>query len=364
MGRRLAALEGVAVTAGFWRGRRVLVTGHTGFKGSWLALWLQHLGAEVTGYALAPPTQPSLFEEARVAQGMRSVIGDVRDLATVRAAVADARPEVVIHMAAQPLVRQSYTEPVETYATNVMGTVHVLEAVRAVGGVRALVNVTTDKCYENREWPWGYRETDSLGGADPYSNSKACSELVTAAYRSSFLKDAGVATARAGNVIGGGDWAADRLLPDILRAFAEGRAVAIRNPHAVRPWQHVLEPLAGYLLLAQKLHEQPAAHSQAWNFGPAQDDARPVSWIVDQMARRWGAGARWDIAPGDHPHETSYLQLDASKARSQLGWRPQTTLAQALDLTVQWARQRAAGTDVRALCLEQITRHIDEQGKA
>jgi CDP-glucose 4,6-dehydratase len=340
----------------FWRERRVLVTGHTGFKGSWMSLWLQAMGAEVTGFALAPNTTPSLFEEARVASGMQSVIGDIRDPAALAETMQQARPEVVIHMAAQPLVRYSYQAPVETYATNVMGTVHVLEAVRRTREVRAVVNVTTDKCYENREWVWGYREDEPMGGHDPYSSSKGCAELVSASYRRSFLQEAGVAlaTARAGNVIGGGDWAPDRLIPDILRGFEEGAVVPIRRPTAVRPWQHVLEPVRGYLMLADALHTRGAAYAEAWNFGPNDEDARPVSWIVERMASLWGQDARWELDPGQHPHEAGYLKLDISKVRARLGWHPALRLADALQMIVEWSRERRAGTDVRRLTLDQI----------
>lgn len=345
----------------FWSGKRVLLTGHTGFKGSWLALWLQQLGATVTGFALAPPTQPSLFEEAGVADGMHSILGDVRDLSALQRAMQEAQPDVVIHMAAQALVRLSYDTPVETYATNVMGTVHLLEAVRQTPGVRAVVNVTTDKCYENKEWVWGYRENEPMGGFDPYSNSKGCSELVSAAYRSSFFNPAdharhgvALATARAGNVIGGGDWAKDRLIPDILAAFAAGKQVPIRNPHATRPWQHVLEPLRGYLTLAEHLYTDGPAFAEGWNFGPNGDDAKPVEWIVRQLARRWGQGASWQIDAGNHPHEANYLKLDISKAGQRLHWQPALRLNDALGLIVDWARARQAGADMHTVTLGQI----------
>lgn len=345
----------------FWQGRRVFLTGHTGFKGSWLSLWLQNLGAELTGYALAAPTNPSLFEEARVAEGMRSIEGDIRDLAHFRTSMQGAGPEVVIHMAAQPLVRHSYQNPAETYATNVMGTVHLLEAVRATPGVRAVVNVTTDKCYENREWVWGYRESDPLGGHDPYSSSKGCAELVSSAYRSSFFNPSdyarhgvALATVRAGNVIGGGDWARDRLIPDIVAAFEQGRPAIIRNPHAIRPWQHVLEPLRGYLMLAERLAEEGTAYAEGWNFGPNDEDARPVGWIVEQMASRWGEGAAWTTDEGDHPHEAGFLKLDISKARGRLRWHPALRLGDALDMVVDWSRRRNDDADPRALCLSQI----------
>ena len=345
----------------FWRGKRVFLTGHTGFKGSWLSLWLQSLGAQVTGYALPAPNNPSLYDIARVADGMDSVIADIRDLATLQQAMQSAEPEIVIHMAAQPLVRESYRNPVETYATNVMGTVHVLEAARHAGSVRAIVNITTDKCYENREWVWGYRENEPMGGYDPYSNSKGCAELVSAAYRSSFFnpKDyerhgVAVATVRAGNVIGGGDWAQDRLIPDILAAFEAGSPVHIRNPHAIRPWQHVLEPLRGYLTLAERLFEQGAAYAEAWNFGPRDEDAKPVCWIVEQLASLWGTGANWQIDAGDHPHEAHYLKLDISKARSLLDWNPALNLQQALELIVAWTQARQARQDMRQATLSQI----------
>ncbi len=352
------------MTRDFWRCRRVLLTGHTGFKGSWLSLWLQSLGAELTGFALPPPTRPSLFEEADVAAGMRSIIGDIRDLAAVQDAVQSARPELVIHMAAQPLVRYSYQYPVETYSTNVMGTVHLLETVRQVSGIKAVVNVTTDKCYENREWAWGYRENEPMGGLDPYSNSKGCAELVSTAYRTSFFNPAdyeqhGVAlgTARAGNVIGGGDWALDRLLPDILAAFGEGRQVSIRNPHAIRPWQHVLEPLRGYLTLAERLYQVGPAFAEAWNFGPRDDDAKSVEWIVRRMAELWGSGAAWQLDLSTQPHEAHYLKLDISKASSRLGWQPTLSLDEALQLTVEWARQRASRSNLKSLTLDQIQQY-------
>lgn len=345
--------------AQFWRGKRVLLTGHTGFKGSWLALWLQRMGADVSGFALAAPTTPSLFDEARVAAGMTSVIGDIRDLAAVNAAMASACPEIVIHLAAQPLVRPSYAEPVETFATNVMGTVHLLDAARRVDSVRAIVNVTTDKCYENREWAWGYRENEPMGGHDPYSNSKGCSELVTSSYRRSFFDARGVAlaSARAGNVIGGGDWALDRLVPDILRAFERAQSVVIRNPHSTRPWQHVLEPLGGYLTLAERLYVDGTAYAEGWNFGPRDDDAKPVQWIVERMAAAWGGSARWSLDTGEHPHEAHYLKLDISKACHRLGWQPRWALRQSLDSIVEWHRAWLAQEDVQALCLKQIDQY-------
>ena len=355
MERRYGTVEGVGVNPSFWRGRRVFVTGHTGFKGSWLSLWLQAMGAAVTGYALAPPTSPSLFERARVADGIDSHIDDVRDADALRACLLAAAPEVVIHMAAQPLVRASYRDPVQTYATNVMGTVHLLEAVRAAPSVRSVVIVTSDKCYENREWIWGYREDEAMGGYDPYSSSKGCAELVASAWRRSFFADgAGIATARAGNVIGGGDWADERLIPDLLRAFDAEQPVTIRHPHAVRPWQHVLEPLAGYLLLAERLHDARDAHVGAWNFGPGEDDARPVQWIVERMVELWGDGAHWRLDAALQPHEAGYLKLDCAKARNALSWRPKWSLDTALQRIVAWHRAERAGADMRAFTLQQI----------
>jgi CDP-glucose 4,6-dehydratase len=358
---RSCALESLEMNPGFWAGRRVLVTGHTGFKGSWLSLWLSDLGAEVTGYALEPATDPSLFQIARIPERVKSVIGDVRDLSALGACIKRARPEVVIHMAAQALVRPSYADPVGTYQTNVMGTVNLLESVRGVPDVKAVVVVTSDKCYENREWLWGYRESDPVGGRDPYSNSKGCAELVTSAYRSSFFANAdrpvGISSARAGNVIGGGDWAVDRLVPDAITAFAEGRPVTLRNPAAIRPWQHVLEPLGGYLLLAEKLFHEPAVYSEAWNFGPRDDDAKPVSWLVSRLAELWGSNAQWSASSGAEVHEAHYLKLDCSKARERLGWSPRIDLDEALTWVVEWYRAHDAGLDAGALAEEQIHRY-------
>ena len=346
----------------FWRNRRVLLTGHTGFKGSWLALWLQQLGAQLVGYSLPAPTDPSLFELAGVARDMESVEGDVRDLASLERTLRSARPEIVVHMAAQSLVRRSYADPVETYTTNVVGTVNVLEAVRRAGdAVRAVVVVTSDKCYENREWVWGYREDEPLGGHDPYSSSKGCAELVTSAYRKSFFNTAGdggkaaVASARAGNVVGGGDWAEDRLVPDIMRAMISGRSVRVRNPEAVRPWQHVLDPLSGYLLLAEKLcGDDPQRYAEGWNFGPREDDARTVRWIVERVTKAWGPEARWEADAGPHPHEAHYLKLDCSKARTELGWQPRWNVGWALDATVAWYKGFQSQQNVREMTIEQI----------
>jgi CDP-glucose 4,6-dehydratase len=353
----LIATKG-AVDPTFWAGKRVFLTGHTGFKGSWMSLWLQQMGAKLTGFALAPPTSPALFEVAGVAAGMTSIIGDIRNREALEAAMVAADPEIVIHMAAQPLVRASYDDPVGTYAINVMGTVHLLEAVRKVASVRAVCVVTTDKCYENREWVWGYREDEAMGGYDPYSNSKGCSELVTSAYRRSFFTHDGqpaLASGRAGNVIGGGDWAADRLIPDILQAVANGDPVLIRNPLATRPWQHVLEPVSGYLVLCQALWADPTA-AQAWNFGPRDEDARPVQWIVERMCARWGGGADWTRDESVQPHEANYLKLDISKARFGLGWQPRWSLSEALDRIVAWHRAWLLGVDMHAYSLKELER--------
>jgi CDP-glucose 4,6-dehydratase len=350
------------MNASFWRGKRVFLTGHTGFKGSWLSLWLQSLGAELTGFALAPPTNPSLFEEAKVADGMTSILGDVRDLSALQAALHKTQPEIVIHMAAQPLVRYSYQSPVETYAVNVMGTVHLLEAVRQTPSVRAVVNVTTDKCYENKEWVWGYREDETMGGFDPYSNSKGCSELVTRAYRQSLFQigahKVALASARAGNVIGGGDWALDRLVPDILRALGQGQVISIRNPNAIRPWQHVLEPLSGYLQLAEQLFaDNGQDYAQAFNFGPREEDAKPVQWIVENICKAWGGDAQWAQQTGEHPHEAHYLKLDISKAKMRLGWQPKWSLDIALAKIVEWHLAYLAQDNMRTFTLNQINQY-------
>jgi len=344
------------VNRNFWSGKRVFLTGHTGFKGSWLSLWLQSMGAELNGLSLAPPTTPSLFNEAKVITGMHSTIGDIRDYSAVFAAMKTCKPDIIFHMAAQPLVRYSYQEPVETYATNVMGTVHVLEAARQVGTAKVVVNITTDKCYENKEWVWGYREEEPMGGFDPYSNSKGCSELVTSAYRRSFFNNCGIAlaSARAGNVIGGGDWATDRLIPDILRAFEKSQPVYIRNPHATRPWQHVLEPLSGYLMLAERLYTDQKIFAEGWNFGPHEEDARPVQWIVEQMVAAWDDGASWQLDDRVQPHEANYLKLDISKAKSKLGWHPRWSLADSLRRITDWHHHWLSHGNVHSKCLSQI----------
>lgn len=344
----------------FWQGRRVFLTGHTGFKGSWLSLWLQRLGADVTGYALAPPTEPNLFQLASVARGMSSIEADVRDFERLRTELVAADPEIVIHMAAQPIVRRSYRDPVETYGTNVMGTVHLLESVRACGSVRSVVVVTSDKCYENREQLEACREDDAMGGYDPYSSSKGCVELVVSAFRRSYFAEDGApaaASARAGNVIGGGDWSEDRLVPDIVKTWMAGEAVRIRNPMALRPWQHVLEPLRGYLLLAQRLHEGGQRYASGWNFGPADEDVRPVSWVADELARRWGGDVSWRLDDGAHPHEAHSLTLNCEKALEQLGWRPQIALDQALDWISEWYAGFMRNDDPAQLVLHDIERY-------
>jgi CDP-glucose 4,6-dehydratase len=346
----------------FWKGKQVFITGHTGFKGSWLCLWLSRLGADVTGYALEPPTKPSLFELAKVNKLVTSVRGDVRNGKKLAACLREAKPDIVFHLAAQPLVRDSYLRPVDTYETNVMGTVNILEAIRLHGGtVRAFVNVTTDKVYENRENRRAYKESEPLGGFDPYSNSKACSELVTAAYRSSFFNPddykkhkVAIATARAGNVIGGGDWAMDRIVPDCIKAIMAGKPVVVRNPHAIRPWQHVLEPLSGYLCLAEKLYKGGPKYNGSWNFGPAGRDCWSVEDLVRSICRLWSPKARFNIAKVKGPHEASFLKLDCSRARSRLGWRPRWNLEKALSSTVEWYKAYFLEKDMREICYNQI----------
>jgi CDP-glucose 4,6-dehydratase len=348
-----------------WRGRRVLVTGHTGFKGSWLSLWLQALGADVTGFSLPPPSDPSLFAAARIDQLVDHHTGDIRDLAVVRAVVEASRPEMIFHLAVQPLVRHSYREPVDTYAANVMGTVHVLEAARRACDVKAIVCVTSDKCYENRESMRPYRESDPMGGHDPYSSSKGCAELIAAAYRNSFFADGpALATVRAGNVIGGGDWAEDRLVPDLIRAFEAGNAPLIRSPDAVRPWQHVLEALGGYLQIAERLLAGEREFADAWNFGPADDDARPVWWMVDRMRAAWGDTRPQNIDSAPRVHEAGLLRLDCSKAHAALGWRPVLTLDHALDWIVAWHKAIGRGEDARMLSLDQIAAYSAAASRA
>lgn len=350
------------MTPGFWQAKRVFLTGHTGFKGSWLSLWLQSLGADVTGYALKPQTNPSLFEVANVGSGMHSIIADVQDLNFLFNAIKEAKPEIVIHMAAQPLVRYSYTNPVETYTTNVMGTVNLLESIRQVGGVKAVVNVTSDKCYENQEWLKGYCESDPIGGYDPYSNSKGCAELITAAYRSSFFNPdkytshgVSLASARAGNVVGGGDWSADRLIPDFIRAVVEDETVLIRSPSAIRPWQHVLEPLIGYLKLAEALYKKGPKYAQAWNFGPNKGEEKTVEWIIRELVNHWGRGASYKVdSKAKSFHEASFLMLDCNKAKMNLGWYPQLEISETLHKICAWHQAHLDGFDMRHYSLDEI----------
>jgi CDP-glucose 4,6-dehydratase len=361
-------LAGTTSLSGFWRGRRVFLTGHTGFKGGWLALWLAHLGADVRGYALDPWTDPNLFSVVRIGDVIEDIRGDIRDATRLDGSMREFRPEVVFHLAAQPLVRRSYEDPIGTYETNVIGTARVLDAVRRTPSVRAVVSVTTDKCYENKEWVWPYRETDPLGGYDPYSSSKACAEIVSAAFRQSYfpvdkLAEHGVAiaTARAGNVIGGGDWSIDRLIPDLIRGFLSGEPVRIRRPHAIRPWQHVLEPVYGYIRLAEELlagAPEAARFATAYNFGPGEEDARPVSWIAERMTNFWGDGASWVLDEDHGPHEAGYLRLDASRARRDLAWTPRLRLETALEWLVHWYRTWQSTPDsVLELTLSQIRRY-------
>jgi len=366
MGVRQGTVESVEMSPEFWRGKRIFLTGHTGFKGGWLSLWLTEMGAEVHGYAQLPPSEPNLFTVASVQDRLASsTIADIRDIDAVARAMQAARPDVVFHLAAQSLVRHSYVAPVETYAINVMGAANLLEAVRQTPSVSAVVNVTTDKCYENREWVWPYRENEALGGFDPYSSSKACSELVTAAYRRSFLEPAGVhlASARAGNVIGGGDWAVDRLVPDFLRALDVGLPLVIRSPSATRPWQHVLEPLSGYLVLAEKLFTEGGGFAEGWNFGPEEIDARPVQWIVESLCQRV-PGASWECDASPQPHEANTLKLDSSKAKVRLGWRPRWNLHTALCMTLDWHQAWKSGGDMAAICVRQIQEYRMAAGQA
>lgn len=351
--------------ASFWQGKSVFLTGHTGFKGAWLAIWLHAMGARVTGYAIDPPTEPNLYNVARVGEITSSIIGDVRDSKQLQQAVDAAEPEIIIHLAAQSLVRESYKNPVDTYSTNVMGTINLLEASRNCASVRVVLNITTDKCYDNQELDHAFREGEPLGGYDPYSSSKACSEILTAAWRSSYFNPdeydshrVAIATARAGNVIGGGDWAKDRLIPDCIRALQAGEPISIRNPHATRPWQHVLEPLSGYLLLAQKMYKQGCEYDGAWNFGPSAEDSRPVEWIVKRLCEQWGNGAGYEIDKGAHPHEAHYLKLDCSKANIQLGWHPRWNLEKALTSTLEWFKIVSSTGAVREFCLKQIDDYI------
>jgi len=335
----------------FWRNKKVFLTGHTGFKGSWLALWLQELGADVTGFSLEPPTQPNLFTLAKVASNMQSVQGDIRDFQLLKSTLLQHQPEIIFHMAAQSLVRYSYDNPVETYATNVMGTVNLLEAARVTSTAKAIINITSDKCYENKEWHWGYREEDRLGGHDPYSNSKACAELVTAAYRHSYLGS--LASVRAGNVIGGGDWALDRLVPDLMRSIINKEKFVVRYPHALRPWQHVLEPLQGYLQLAEYIYQTPGQYAESWNFGPEEQDVKSVDWIVKHVQRLCDEELHCEVLT-PKLHEATFLKLDSSKAKSKLGWKPRWNLDEALTNTVEWYQAFKQGEDVERKTREQI----------
>jgi CDP-glucose 4,6-dehydratase len=359
-------MKAVHIDPVFWRGKKVFLTGHTGFKGGWLSLWLASMGAKVIGYALAPNTTPNLFDVLAIESLIeRSYIADIRDLEGLQKAMSEAKPDVVIHMAAQPLVRHSYVHPVETYATNVMGTVHVLESTRSIDSVGATVIVTTDKCYENKEWVWGYREGESMGGYDPYSNSKGCAELVTSAYRQSYFSNPGsinkVASARAGNVIGGGDWSEDRLIPDAIKAFQARKPLMIRNPLATRPWQHVFEPLSGYLILAQALYEEGSAFASAWNFGPREEDNRAVQDVVDLLISDWGDAARWEKEGSEQPHEANLLKLDCSKARAQLGWVPKWDLEVATKKIVQWQKAYQAKENMQEVSLAQINQYMSSK---
>ena len=363
MGKGSGALEGLEMNEKFWTDKRVFLTGHTGFKGSWLSLMLQNLGAKVTGYSLAPSTDPSLFEVADVVNGMTSIVGDICDLPTLQCTMGAARPDIVIHMAAQPLVRQSYAEPVETYATNVMGTVNVLESVRHTSCVKAVLVITTDKCYENREWVWGYRENDALGGFDPYSSSKACSEIVSSAYRSSYFTDKKVrlATARAGNVIGGGDWSQDRLIPDLIRSFVNKETAFIRNPNSIRPWQHVFEPLRGYIMLAERLYmAENEEYSRAWNFGPTDHDCKTVDWIASKMSSLWGDNASWTSGSSSELHEAKNLKLDTSLVTSKLGWTPIFSLEQGLMHLIEWNKEYLKSQNARDISVSQVRKYMQD----
>jgi len=348
------------MNARFWEKKKVFLTGVTGFKGSWLALMLLRMGATIRGFALEPPTEPSLFSSAGLRNAFETIIGDIRDLDLMQKSAAEFRPEIILHLAAQPIVRESYEDPINTYSTNVMGTVHILEVVRRVDSVRVFINVTSDKCYENREWPWGYRENEAMGGYDPYSSSKGCSELITRAYYRSFFSRGGetlgpaIASGRAGNVIGGGDWARDRLVPDCIRSLGAGEPIMIRNPGAIRPWQLVLEPLAGYLTLSEVAWEKPSVASDGWNFGPVDGDARPVSWIVKQICDLWPGAANWRIDASEQPHEANFLKLDCSRARSQLRWETRTDLKTALEWIVEWYGGYYSGESPVELCMQQL----------
>ena len=352
-----------AIDKNFWQGKRVFLTGHTGFKGSWLSLWLFSLGAELKGYALNPPTSPSLFNEANLSSIIDSKIGDIRDQDSLFESMTEFDPDILIHMAAQPLVRFSYNAPIETYEVNVIGTAKVLEAARSCPNLKAIINITTDKCYENDGRSKSYKEDDAMGGYDPYSASKGCAELVTSSYRRSFLKEQGVglASVRAGNVIGGGDWADDRLIPDILRSFEKSEPVLIRNPKATRPWQHVLEPLSGYLLLAQKMYKNQNKYAEGWNFGPRNTDFKPVDWILNNMIDKW-PNSRWNLDTRPNPHEESFLQLDISKAETKLGWSPVWNLSYTLEKIIDWHQAWLKKEDMQDVCLSDIEAYMIDMG--
>lgn len=344
------------MSTSFWKNRNVFLTGHTGFKGGWTALWLSHLGAKVTGFSLDPPTSPNFFNEINLSGFLSdSIIGDIRDFEKLSKAIKDSKPSIIFHMAAQPLVRESYLYPLETFQSNVIGTANLLQSAREIGSLKAVVNITTDKCYENKEWIWSYRENDRLGGYDPYSNSKACAELVIDSFRKSFFKesDVGIASARAGNVIGGGDWARDRLLPDFFRSFEANKSLLIRSPNSIRPWQHVLEPISGYLCLAQKLAESKNEYDQAWNFGPEEHDSKSVSWIADRLCKKV-SGSKWELDEDPQLHEAENLKLDSSKAKKYLNWKPKLNLNDALEMTVDWFMKWKEKGDIQNLSIDQI----------
>ncbi len=350
------------VSTAFWKGKKVFLTGHTGFKGSWLSLWLQNMGASVKGYSLKPNTKPALYNEANVADDMESEIGDIRNLDQITKSIVKFSPDVLIHMAAQPLVRLSYQEPVNTYSTNVLGTVNVLESARKCSNLKAIVSVTTDKCYENKEWEWGYRENEPMGGHDPYSSSKGCAELVTSAYRRSFFSSndgPSLASARAGNVIGGGDWSEDRLVPDILRSIEKSEPLLIRNPRSTRPWQHVLEPLSAYLVLAQELFLNGDKFAEAWNFGPKDEDCKTVGWVADKMTKSWGINLSQTIDKSNNPHEAGFLKLDCSKAAKRLNWQPQFNIKKTIDLLIEWHKIYISGGDIKKRCLKEINEYYN-----
>jgi len=352
------------MTPVFWKNKKVLITGHTGFKGSWLSLWLQNHGAIVTGVSLPPSTNPNMFEKANIEKNITSIIQNICDGEEIKYIFKQYQPEIVFHMAAQPLVRYSYIAPVETYETNVMGTLHILEGIKSIKSVKAAIMITTDKCYENKEWEWGYRENDPMGGHDPYSSSKGAAELLISSYRDSYFPveqfnkhQTAISSVRAGNVIGGGDWSEDRLIPDIIRSFQNGVPVTIRNPHAIRPWQHVLEPLSGYMQLAEKMYCNGGEYSQAWNFGPNDEDEESVQWIVKMMAELWGRGAKWIIDDGNHPHEANYLKLDCARAHSKLLWKPKWNLKRSLNEVIGWHQVEQKGGDLWAKSIEQINEY-------